>query len=71
MAGVSKSDWTWSPLFGDFDNDGWVDLFVANGMSRDFMDSDLLAKIKSSKAPSGDSCRFIRNAIWYSETKVS
>ena len=46
MAGISNSDWTWSPIFGDLDNDGWVDLFVANGMSRDFMDSDLAGKIK-------------------------
>ncbi|MEM9660560.1 MAG: VCBS repeat-containing protein, partial [Planctomycetota bacterium] len=41
MAGLSSSDWTWSPKFGDLDNDGRIDLFVANGMSRDFMDSDL------------------------------
>ena len=41
MAGISSTDWTWSPKFGDLDNDGLLDLFVANGMSRDFMDSDL------------------------------
>lgn len=43
MAGVSSTDWTWSPKFGDLDNDGWLDLFIANGMSRDFMNSDLHA----------------------------
>ena len=31
----------------DFDNDGWIDLFVSNGMSRDFMNSDLAASIKN------------------------
>ena len=41
MAGISSTDWTWSPKFGDLDNDGLLDLFVANGMSRDFMHSDL------------------------------
>ena len=40
LTGVSSTDWTWSPKFADFDNDGLVDLFVANGMSRDFMNSD-------------------------------
>ena len=41
MAGVASTDWTWSPKFADLDNDGWLDLFVANGMSRDYMNSDL------------------------------
>ncbi len=41
MAGIASTDWTWSPKFGDLDNDGWLDLFVANGMSRDFMNSDV------------------------------
>ena len=41
MAGISSTDWTWSPKFGDLDNDGWIDLFVANGMSRDYINSDL------------------------------
>ena len=50
LAGVSNSDWTWSPLFGDLDNDGWVDLFVSNGMSRDFMDSDLSSKIRGKQS---------------------
>ena len=31
MAGISSTDWSWSPLFADFDNDGWKDLFVTNG----------------------------------------
>ena len=41
LAGLANSDWTWSPRFGDLDNDGRLDLFVTNGMSRNFMDSDL------------------------------
>lgn len=42
LAGVDSTDWTWSPKFGDLDNDGWVDLFISNGMSRDFINRDLL-----------------------------
>jgi len=25
------ADWAWGAMFGDFDNDGWEDLYVANG----------------------------------------
>ena len=46
LAGLAATDWTWSPKFADFDNDGWIDLFVSNGMSRDFMNSDLLRELK-------------------------
>ena len=47
LAGIANTDWTWSPKFGDLDMDGRVDLFVSNGMSRDFMNSDLAASIRS------------------------
>ena len=30
-AGVEMGRWAWSSLFADLDNDGWQDLFVANG----------------------------------------
>ena len=46
LAGVAHTDWTWSPKFGDLDNDGWVDLFIANGMARDFVNTDLLKSMK-------------------------
>ncbi|MFT6335676.1 MAG: hypothetical protein ACJATI_002431 [Halioglobus sp.] len=32
MAGVSKTDWSWSSLFMDADHDGYKDLFVTNGI---------------------------------------
>jgi hypothetical protein len=35
LAGIAASDWTWSPRLEDFDNDGFVDLFVTNGFNRD------------------------------------
>jgi enediyne biosynthesis protein E4 len=34
MAGVASTDWSWSPLLADFDNDGIKDLFVSNGITR-------------------------------------
>ncbi len=42
LAGVSNTDWSWSGLLADFDNDGWKDLFVTNGYLRDFTDLDFL-----------------------------
>jgi hypothetical protein len=41
LAGVADTDWTWSPKFGDLDEDGRVDLFVTNGMNRDWVNNDL------------------------------
>jgi hypothetical protein len=35
LAGVAASDWSWSPLLADFDNDGRRDLFISNGYKRD------------------------------------
>ena len=40
LSGVSNTDWSWSPLFADFDNDGYKDLFVSNGLKRDFRNND-------------------------------
>ncbi|MEQ9289045.1 MAG: VCBS repeat-containing protein [Cyclobacteriaceae bacterium] len=42
MAGVSNTDWSWGPLFFDMDNDGDKDLFVSNGIKRDFRNVDYL-----------------------------
>ena len=42
LAGVSNTDWSWSPLFADFDNDGWKDLFVTTGFLRDYTNLDFL-----------------------------
>ena len=42
LAGVSNTDWSWSGLLADFDNDGWKDLFISNGYLRDFTDLDFL-----------------------------
>lgn len=42
LAGVSNTDWSWAPLFADYDNDGWKDLFVTNGYFRDYTNRDFL-----------------------------
>ncbi|HTE26951.1 VCBS repeat-containing protein [Flavitalea sp.] len=42
FSGISNTDWSWAPLFADFDNDGWKDLFVTNGFTRDFTNMDFM-----------------------------
>jgi len=42
LAGISNTDWSWSPLFADYDNDGWKDLYVTNGYLRDFTNMDFM-----------------------------
>jgi hypothetical protein len=42
LAGVAATDWSWAPLFADFDNDGWKDLFITNGYLRDITDKDFI-----------------------------
>lgn len=67
LAGVHQTEWSWSPLFADFDNDGYKDLVITNGYPRDITDldfgnfrmetagfisnEDLLEKIPSVKIP--------------------
>ncbi len=41
LAKVASTDWTWSTLFGDLDNDGRLDLFATNGIARFDMDPDM------------------------------
>ncbi|HRI21654.1 MAG TPA: CRTAC1 family protein, partial [Panacibacter sp.] len=42
LAGVSNTDWSWSALFGDYNNDGYKDLFVTNGYVKDYTEMDFM-----------------------------
>ena len=42
LANMYNTDWSWSPLFADFDNDGYKDIFITNGFLRDFTNLDFL-----------------------------
>ena len=42
LAGISNTDWSWAPLFADYDNDGWKDLYVTNGYLRDYTNMDFI-----------------------------
>lgn len=42
LSGIHSTDWSWSPLIADFDNDGWKDIFITNGYRRDVTNLDFI-----------------------------
>lgn len=49
MAGVAKTDWSWSSLIVDLDLDGRQDILVTNGIRRDVRNNDLRLKLDKLK----------------------
>jgi enediyne biosynthesis protein E4 len=47
LSGISATDWSWSSLFADFDNDGWKDLYITNGIMRRPNDLDYIKYISN------------------------
>ncbi|MBD0374823.1 MAG: VCBS repeat-containing protein, partial [Flavisolibacter sp.] len=43
MAGIYQTDWSWAPLVADFDNDGFRDIVITNGLPRDVTDLDYIS----------------------------
>ncbi|MEM1119419.1 MAG: VCBS repeat-containing protein, partial [Bacteroidota bacterium] len=41
-AGIYASDWSWSPLTADFNNDGLLDVYVTNGFPKDITELDFV-----------------------------
>ncbi|MBC7922005.1 MAG: VCBS repeat-containing protein [Ferruginibacter sp.] len=42
LSGIAETDWSWTPLVADFDNDGYRDLVVTNGYPKDVTDHDFM-----------------------------
>ena len=48
MAGVARTDWSWSALIADYDLDGKKDIYVTNGLARDVTSQDYVSFLGSS-----------------------
>lgn len=51
-AGIYATDWSWSTLWTDFDNDGLKDLFVSNGIPKRLNDIDYINYISNEEVQS-------------------
>src|SRR3989441_1095057 len=59
LAGVAYTDWSWSALFGDFDNDGYKDIFITNGYPKATNDLDYQMAVFGARR-AGDHPRALR-----------
>ena len=49
-SGVVKTDWSWAPLIADFDNDGLKDIFITNGVYKDYHNQDFRIALREKNA---------------------
>lgn len=53
LSGVSATDWSWAPLFADFDNDGHKDLFISSGIVKRPVDLDYVRFVSDLQVKKG------------------
>ncbi len=63
LAGISNTDWSWGPLFADFDGDGFKDLFVSNGLRKDIRNRDWAADFNEALREYG-SYELFPSGVW-------
>ncbi|MEH6407501.1 MAG: VCBS repeat-containing protein, partial [Leeuwenhoekiella sp.] len=49
ITGAASTDWSWGPLFADFDNDGHKDLYITNGTRREINNNDFFNHLKKDR----------------------
>lgn len=64
--GVTATGWSWSSQFGDLDNDGWLDLYVVNGMTAEELFGHLPGNelVEHNQAFRNDGQRFLPAPQW-------
>jgi hypothetical protein len=65
LTGLADTDWTWSIKFADLDSDGYQDVFITNGMTRDWTNSDIRLQVSAlggKRSPAGQ-------RLWMSQPK--
>ena len=55
FSGVAETDWSWTPLVTDFDNDGFRDIIITNGFPKDVTDHDFISFRKEAFSVTGKS----------------
>jgi hypothetical protein len=74
MAGVARTDWSWSVLLADLDLDGYKDIYVTNGLAKDVTSQDYIAFLANREtliqATSGGRVDFRRLVDAMSSTKL-
>lgn len=65
ISGVSATDWSWSPLFADFNNDGNKDLFISGGIVKRPVDLDFVKYVSNlyMQASNGSTGSFDKMAL--------
>ncbi|MFM2359105.1 MAG: hypothetical protein RLY16_1098 [Bacteroidota bacterium] len=53
LAGTFETDWSWSVLIADYDNDGFKDMHITNGLGKDMTNNDY-ASFRNSEASTGN-----------------
>ena len=75
MAGVARTDWSWSALIADYDLDGQKDIYVTNGLRRDVTSQDYIAFLANDQtmasATRGKRVDFLGLVNAMSSTKLS
>ncbi|MGQ0815078.1 MAG: VCBS repeat-containing protein [Gemmatimonadota bacterium] len=74
MAGVARTDWSWSALIADFDLDGYKDIHVTNGLARDVTSQDYISFLADretmANATTGKRVDFLRLVQAMSSTRL-
>ncbi len=74
LAGVARTDWSWSALIADLDLDGAKDIYVTNGLAKDVTSQDYLAFLANDKtmraATRGKRVDFLKLTAAMSSTKL-
>ncbi len=74
LAGVARTDWSWSALIADYDLDGQKDIYVTNGLARDVTSQDYISFLANDAtmrdAQSGKRVNFLKLVNAMSSTKL-
>lgn len=49
LSKIANTDWSWSVLMSDFNNDEFKDIYITNGYRRYALDNDLQGKVRAAK----------------------